>query len=182
MPPSDSDADRDGNPGPTDLDLADRFADECRSQPADERVYRVALQLHEPTRVAEIAARADCSPDTARRHLARLADIGVVERISDDPATFARNPSYFEWRKRNRIEQLSRAEREERLSALIDRESAFRERYDADTPSEVDAFEHADYLDLEDVWMDLSEWETVRERIRRLEDVRRRRQSEAEVA
>lgn len=182
MPPLGSDAGGDSGPGPPDLDLADRFADDRRSQPADERVYRVALQLYEPTRVAEVAARADCSPDTARRHLARLADIGVVERTSNDPDTFARNSSYFEWRKRNRLEQLSRAELEDRLLALTDRESAFRERYDADAPGEVDAFEHADYPDIEDVWTELSEWETVRERIRRLENVRRRRQSEAGAA
>jgi len=34
---------------PVDSPLSDEFADELASQPADERVYRVALRLHEPT-------------------------------------------------------------------------------------------------------------------------------------
>ncbi|QWC19432.1 ArsR family transcriptional regulator [Halorubrum sp. 2020YC2] len=159
--------------------LAEGFSTDLDAEPADERVYRVALQLYEPAGVSAIAERASCAPDTARRHLKRLADIGVVERVSESPLTFARNESYFEWRLRNRLEALSRDELHERLAELTERESAFRERFDAESPTDVDAFDHAEYDDVETVWLALSEWHTVRERIDRLEAVRRDRGSDS---
>lgn len=164
---------------PGEFDLADEFGADLAAEPADERVYRVALQLYEPTRVAAVAERADCADDTARRHLERFAEIGVVERVGDDPATYRRNESYFEWRKRHRLERLSDAELRDRLADLTQRERGFRDRYDADGPGEVDALEVADYDDVEDVWLDLSEWETVRRRIRRIEAVRRKRMDDS---
>lgn len=170
------------------FDLADEFGTALAAEPADERVYRVALQLYEPTRVAAVAERASCATDTARRHLERLAEIGVVERVADGPATYRRNESYFEWRKRHRLEGLSDAELRDRLAELTRREREFRDRYDADGPDEVDALAVADYDEIEDVWLDLSEWETVRRRIRRIETVRRKRaddsssESRSEVA
>ena len=160
---------------PREFDLASRFGEELASAPADERVYRVALQLYEPAGVSEIAERASCAPDTARRHLKRLADIGVIHSASETPVTYQRNESYFEWRLRNRLETLSASELRERLSDLTARERDFRNQFEADSPGDVDALEHADFDDVEDVWSELSEWRTVRQRIRRLEAVRRRR-------
>ncbi|MGM0447469.1 MAG: DUF7342 family protein [Methanobacteriota archaeon] len=161
--------------------LAEGFSADLDAEPADERVYRVALQLYEPAGVSAIAERASCAPDTARRHLKRLADIGVVERVSESPLTFARNESYFEWRLRNRLEALSRDELHDRLAELTERESVFRDRFDAESPTDVDAFDHAEYDDIETVWLALSEWHTVRERIDRLEAVRRGRGSDSSV-
>lgn len=118
---------------------------------------------------------ASCAPDTARRHLARLADIGVVERVSDTPVTYTRNESYVEWRRHDRLEELSASELRERLAGLTSRERGFRERFGSASPSEVDALDHADCDEVETVWLELSEWQTVRRRIERLETVRRRR-------
>ncbi|MEZ3163807.1 ArsR family transcriptional regulator [Halorubrum sp. RMP-47] len=160
---------------PPEFGLAEGFGADLDAEPADERVYRVALQLYEPAGVSAIAERASCAPDTARRHLKRLADIGVVDRVSESPLTFVRNESYFEWRLQNRLEDLSRDELHDRLAELTEREREFRERFDANSPTNVDAFEHADYDDVETVWLALSEWETVRDRIDRLEAVRRGR-------
>ncbi|SMO90599.1 DUF7342 family protein [Halorubrum cibi] len=161
--------------------LAEGFGADLKSEPADERVYRVALQLYDPAGVSEIAERASCAPDTARRHLERLADIGVVETVSESPLTYVRNESYFEWRLRNRLVDLSRDELHDTLAELTDREATFRERFDAASPTAVDAFDHADYDDLEEVWLALSEWHTLRERIDRLEAVRRDRGSDSSI-
>lgn len=166
---------------PSEFDLAAGFKTDLESEPADERVYRVALQLYDPAGVSNVAERASCAPDTARRHLKRLADIGVVKTISDSPLTYARNESYFEWRSRNRLESRSRDELRDHLTELTTREAAFRERFDAESPAAVDAFDHAEYDDLDDVWLALSEWHTVRERIERLEAVRRDRDSDPSV-
>jgi predicted ArsR family transcriptional regulator len=165
---------------PSEFDLATGFASALDSEPADERVYRVALQLYEPTRVAAIAERADCAPDTARRHLARLVDIGVLKQIADAPATYQRNESYFEWRTRSRLEQLSMSQLQERLEELTGQERELQDRYDANHPDDVDALDHAEYDQIEEVWLDLSEWETVRRRIRRLEDIRQQRAADSE--
>lgn len=169
-------------PPPSDTSLAGDFADELGSRPADERVYRVALQLSEPTRVATIAERADCATDTARRHLRKLVDIGVLEGISENPDVFARNESYFEWRKRNRLTELSEAQLQDRLRGLTEQAAAFRDEYGADDPADVNALDYADHTDVESVWLELSEWRTVRERIERLEAVRRERFGQSGVA
>jgi hypothetical protein len=55
----------------------------------------------------------------------------------------------------------------------------FRERFDAESPTAVDALNHADYDGVEGVWLALSEWHTLRERSDRLEAVRRDRMSES---
>jgi len=159
---------------PPEFGISESFEDELAAAPADERVYRVALQLHEPARVSEIAERADCAPDTARRHCERLAEIGVLASVGDEPATYRRNEAYFEWRKRDRLAELSSEQRRERLAELTSRERAFRDQYGVDDPAAVAATDHADYDELEAVWADLSEWRTVRRRIERLESVRQR--------
>ena len=137
--------------------LAEGFDADLESEPADERVYRVALQLYDPAGVSAIAERASCAPDTARRHLERLADIGVVEPVSESPLTYVRNESYFEWRLRNRLADLSLDELHDALAELTDRETEFRERFGAASPTAVDAFDHADYDNIETVWLALSE-------------------------
>lgn len=159
---------------PSEFDLASGFSEELASAPADDRVYRVALQLYEPAGVSEIAERASCAPDTARRHLKRLADIGVLTSRSETPLTYERNESYFEWRRRNRLASLSSTELRDKLADLTARERALRGRFEADSPADVNALDHADFDGVEDVWAELSEWRTVRQRIRRLEAVRRR--------
>ena len=163
------------------FDLAEGFSTDIESEPADERVYRVALQLYDPAGVSAVAERASCAPDTARRHLERLADIGVVEVVSESPLTYARNESYVEWRRRNRLEKQSHTELRDRLAELTTREAAYQEQFDAASPAAVDALEHADYDDLDDVWLALSEWHTVREQIERLEAVRRDRDADSSV-
>jgi predicted ArsR family transcriptional regulator len=165
-------------PETPDVALAEGFEAALADAPADERVYRVALELYEPTRVATVADRADCAPDTARRHLERLAHVGVLDRVTEAPATYERNASYFEWRKRNRLEERSTEELQEQLAELSARDRSFKQTYAADHPGAVDALEHADYDRIEEVWLDLSEWRTVRRRIRRLEAVRQNRASE----
>ena len=161
------------------FDVAAAFEGELADAPTDERVYRVALQLHEPARIADIADRADCTPDTARRHCRRLADIGVLEAVSEQPETYRRNESYFEWRKRDRLAELSTADLRERLADLTDRDATFRETYGVSDPDAVDALEHAEYDAVEEVWLDVSEWRTVRRRIERLEAVRQRRANDS---
>lgn len=148
------------------------------SEDAEQRIYGTILGLREPTSAGEIAETADCDPKTARKYLSWFAKLGVVTEHGRRPTTYQRNDAYFEWRKRQRLADCSMDELQNRLETLTARERTFRERYGADTPADVDALAHVDYDELEDVWLDLSEWQTVRDRIERLEAVRRRRTSD----
>ncbi|WP_254863268.1 DUF7342 family protein [Halovivax gelatinilyticus] len=166
-----------GGPPETDFssDLSTRLAD----APTDERVYRVALELVEPTRVSAIAERADCSKNAARRHLDRLVEIGVLTRVIPDPAAYRRNESYFEWRRLDRLANLPKEEFAGRLDDLLSEEAAYREEYDGVDPGEIDPLE---YDDPENIWQDLNNWEAIRAEIRDLRRAREYRSAEEGIA
>lgn len=139
------------------------------------RVYDVALQLHEPTRVRDVAERADVSKETARDYLKWFAELGVLDQVATSPDAFERNEAYFEWRRIERLAAQSEGELMDRLEELSRLERTYRERFGADGPDDVDATEHADFTDIESVWLAIQEWRTVRRRIRELDRARRRR-------
>jgi hypothetical protein len=174
------------NSVPPDPQFVEEWDETLQSASTYDRIYRVALQLHEPTRITEIIERADCSKNavarlhlagsqnacvlaTARTHLKRLTNIGVLTQDTTNPDTFTRNQSYFRWRRENRLEQLSEQERHTRINDLSRQERKFQEKYETESPADVEALDHAEDTDVEAVWMELSEWETVRRRIRDLD-------------
>ncbi|WP_050051877.1 hypothetical protein [Halostagnicola sp. A56] len=97
----------------------------------------------------------------------------MITQDGESPDLFSRNESYFEWRRIQRLRGQPIEELERKLEQLVAKEREYGDRYEADAPEEVDALEHADYADLDSVWMDLQEWRTVRGRIRELERARR---------
>ncbi|WP_435362078.1 DUF7342 family protein [Haloarchaeobius sp. DFWS5] len=165
---------------PDDPGLLDDWDSAAADLTVRDRVYDVAIQCYEPTRVAEVATRADCAKETAREYLRWMTNVGIVVKTGDNPETFERNESYFEWKRVFELQQRPREELVQELNELSEREQAFRARYDVAAPDEVDAVEHADYTDLEAVWDDLDEWRAVRERME-LIDRARREQSESGV-
>lgn len=148
---------------------------------ARERVYEVALQLYEPTRVKEIAERADVSKETARTYLQWFTELGVLDQPTSSPDTFERNEQYFEWKRIQRLQSNSEDELRQRAEELSQRERAFRDQFGVDDPDDVDALDHADYTDIEAVWQDVREWRTVRRRLRELERARRLRENGSEA-
>lgn len=161
--------------------LAEEWDEQTETQSTRERVYAVAIQLYEPTRVAAVAERADVSTETAREYLRWFAEIGMVTRDSESPGRFSRNEAYFEWRRIQRLQDRSPEELRAELEELVEREHDYRDRYDADDPDDVDALDHADYSELDSVWTELREWRTVRRRIRELERARRNRDGNAQA-
>ena len=95
---------------PPESDFSEGLTERVENIPTDERVYQTALELYEPTQVSEVADRADCSKNDARRHLKRLAEIGLLSRVMENPEAFKRNESFFEWRRYNRLSELSDSE------------------------------------------------------------------------
>jgi predicted ArsR family transcriptional regulator len=161
------------NPPTNPPSLAEEWRAQQEGESTRNRVYAVALQLSEPTRVKEVAERADVSKETAREYLKWFAELGVLTQVDESPDTFARNEQYFEWRRIQRLQTLSEEKLLDQLEGLTRQERAFRERFGTDSPDEVDALEHAGYDDIESVWMELREWRTVRRRIRELERARK---------
>jgi len=133
----------------------------------------VALQLREPTPIAEIAERAGRGADAAREYMRWFETIGLVRRASDDPEQYETNQSYLYWRRVDRIRRTFRdTEIVERLQEVLDELDEFRERYEASRPTEVDIVSTAEAreVDVEAVWEDVSRWKTLLARRNLLED------------
>ncbi|XGI83540.1 ArsR family transcriptional regulator [Halorutilales archaeon Cl-col2-1] len=154
--------------------LTEEWQKSLEERSARERVYDVALQLHEPTKVSDVAERAEVSKETARNYLTWFTEIGILTQDSRSPDTFSRNDSYFEWKRINELRSLPKDELTSRLEELTQKETEYRNKYEEESPSEVEALDYADYDEVEEVWLELDEWETVRRRIRELEKARNR--------
>jgi len=68
-----------------------------------ERMLDVVVQLREPQKVSQVANRAECDTETARDYLEWFESMGIVRENSGRPVRYARNESYFQWR---RVEQI----------------------------------------------------------------------------
>ncbi|MEM4781740.1 MAG: transcriptional regulator [Halalkalicoccus sp.] len=127
----------------------------------EQRIYGVVLRTRTPTSAAAIAEEAECDPKTARKYLAWFADLGVVTAHEGRPRTYERNEAYFEWRRVNELASTrSIGELRRRVSELSERIDAYRDRYGAETPGEVDALERDD-SDVDGVYEDLADWATA---------------------
>lgn len=86
------------------------------------RVCAAALDTTEYTHHTEISERADCSSNTAKKHLSRLAQLRIIEKAPETPR-YRRNQSYLEWRVLLHIvEEYSMDEILERVEALESRQ------------------------------------------------------------
>lgn len=155
------------------------FVDVFASGDAEQRVYETILQSRDPTSAREIAETADCAPKTARKHLDWFTQLGIVTCHDGNPVTFERNDAYFEWRHINDLATSHTAEElQERIQELTARIFEYEEKYDADSPAEVDAIAVAkanDEWTIDEVYVDLGDWATVREQQKRCKRARQRR-------
>lgn len=139
-----------------------------------ERVYDVALQLREPTRVSVVAERAECDTETARDYLNWFAEMGLVREHGGRPIRYERNDSYLRWRRIDRIRE-RRSEREivDALAETLDAIEEYRSRFDAESPGEVSLVAASERMPTEEAWEALSEWETLERRAALLDAARR---------
>ncbi|WP_114579218.1 winged helix-turn-helix domain-containing protein [Saliphagus sp. LR7] len=132
------------------------------------RVYDTILGITDPTPYSEIAEIADCSPNAAKKHLERLAEMGIVRADRESrPARYERNDGYLEWQEASRLAQeLSLEEIIERVRRLEDRQDEFEERFETTDPASVSVFDQDDH-DLIHERMDaISEWQSIDRDIR----------------
>jgi len=139
----------------------------------------VAMQLHEPTPIIEIAEWAGRGPDSAREYMRWFETIGLVRQVSEDPEQYETNQSYLYWRRVDRIRSNYRdTEIVERLQDVLDELDEFSERYDVGEPDQIDIVTTAreQDVDVEGVWEDVSRWKTLLARRNLLEDALDREQ------
>lgn len=156
-------------PSPPEDALAEERATWSESQDARERVQSVAVALREPATATTVSNRADCAPNTARKHLDDLAELGVVRRVDTERGTrYVRNEAYLRWRRADDLASNHTIEvLLDRLADLEDREEAFQRRFDAPSPDAVEIPADASHVDIESRLDALTEWATVREAIAR---------------
>jgi len=168
-------------PSPSENTLAEERATWPESQDTRERVQSVAAALREPATAATVSNRADCAPNTARKHLDDLAGLGVIRRLDTERGTrYVRNEAYLRWRRADDLASNHAIEvLLNRLADLEDREEAFQQRFDAPTPDAVGIPADGSHADIESRLDALAEWATVREAIaRHREAIRIARQSD----
>jgi hypothetical protein len=147
------------------------------------RVYDVLLGVTTPTASTEIAELADCSPNAAKKHLDRLAEMGIARVEGESrPATYERNEGYLEWQEASRIAT------DLAVDAIIDRvESleATREEYEAEfgttDPTDVSVFDHGNHETIHDRMTAVSEWQGVIRDIRLYELARQLSQNDGHL-
>ncbi|QUO48690.1 MULTISPECIES: DUF7342 family protein [Halorubrum] len=139
------------------------------------RVYDAVLGLTSPTAYTDVADLADCSPNAAKKHLDRLAEMGVARANRESrPATYERNEGYLEWQDASRIAaDLSVEEIIDRVADLEERRSEYEARFDADDPSVVSVFDAADHETVHERMEAVSDWRRAI-RDRRLYELARR--------
>jgi predicted ArsR family transcriptional regulator len=142
--------------------------------PTRERLLDIVTGLRTPTKVANIADRADCDPETARDYLEWFDEMGLVHSHDGRPIRYERNDAYFQWRRIDRIrEEYSDQEIVEALSHTIEQIEDYRTQFDVDKPNAVSLVEASQDMATEDAWEALSEWKTLERRAALLDAARR---------
>lgn len=130
-----------------------------------QRVYDVLVGTTDPVPAKQFGTWAHCSETGARQALEQLVEMGIAKRTGTRPVQYARNPSYFQWK---RVESLARehsvGELRDRLEALINADQELQETYQVPDPDAVAAGDDPaeDHETLHTRWEDLTEWRTIR--------------------
>lgn len=147
------------------------------------RVYDVALGLTEPTSYPDVAAVADCSPNAAKKHLDRLAEMGIVRADREGrPARYQRNESYLEWQEASRIaDGLAVEEIVDRVRRLERRRAEFEERFGTTDPASATVLDGEDHGAIHERMAAVSEWQAVDRDVRLYELARRLAQNDGHL-
>jgi predicted ArsR family transcriptional regulator len=157
------------DPEPNEAALTEEREDWSQSQDTQERIRAVVTGLHEPATATEVAERAACSTNAARKHLDTFVTLGIVREFEGTHgAHYMRNDAYFRWHRANELAENHTIG--ELLNAVADLETQaeqFQQQFDTTTPADVDFPEDATHAELENRLETLSEWETIRKALNR---------------
>jgi len=146
--------------------VPDRGGSESRWQDGTDtfgRVYEVVLGATSPTPYTEISELADCSANAAKKHLERLAEMGIVRVDAESrPAAYERNDGYLEWQDATRIaDDLSVDEIIDRVAELESKRVEYETECDAAEPGAVSVFDETEHETLHERMQAVSDWHGV---------------------
>lgn len=145
--------------------------EELKSQWAKEsdtfgRVFATILEITELTHYPKIAERADCSPNSAKKHLDRLASIGIVEREAEGIAVYRRDDSYLEWVVINRIaDEQTLEEIIQRVGRLEEIRTDYVELFGVSNPAAVSIYDVDSDQDKQELMDAVGEWKSIEQKI-----------------
>lgn len=147
-----------------------------------DRVYDVALGTTTPTSYTDIAESADCSANAAKKHLDRLAEMGIVRADTESqPARYERNDGYLEWQDANRIaRELTVDEIIARVQELEAERERYEERFEASDPSAVSILDD-DHDTIHERMAAVSDWRSIDQEIRLYELARQLAQNDGHL-
>lgn len=127
------------------------------------RVYDVVLGLTSPTAYTDIAELANCSPNAAKKHLDRLAEMGIAHaNRGSRPVLYERNDGYLEWQEASRIaDALTPEEIIDRVAALEQQRSEYEDQFGTTDPRMVSVFDDTDHETIHERMTAVSEWQGV---------------------
>ncbi|MDG5778902.1 sugar-specific transcriptional regulator TrmB [Haloarculaceae archaeon H-GB2-1] len=147
------------------------------------RVYAVVLGLTSPATATDIATVADCSPNAAKKHLDRLAEMGIAHVDGDgSPTTYERNEGYLEWQEASRIAaDLTVEEILDRVAELEAQQAEYEARFGTADPTSVSVFDHDDHETIHERMSAVTDWQGVRRDIRLYELARQLAQNDGHL-
>lgn len=147
------------------------------------RVYDIVLGITSPTAYTEIAELADCSPNAAKKHLDRLAEMGIARADRESrPATYERNEGYLEWQDASRIAtELSVEEIIDRVETLEAKRAEYETQFETGDPMAVNVFDHGEHETIHKRMTAVSEWQGVIRDIRLYELARQLSQNDGHL-
>ncbi|MCD2204913.1 DUF7342 family protein [Halobacterium sp. KA-6] len=171
-PRSDLQADASEREAAPDFDELTPPEDVVRGDRTRDDFFDAVLGLDSPATASEVADRAGHGVDAAREYLDWFEQMGIVTQVTTAPATYKRNQEYLNWR---RVQTLRSEYTSEELLDLLESESeratALEREFDAESPSAISLTRYAAATDqsIEDVWEQLTAWQTARRRISLIE-------------
>jgi predicted ArsR family transcriptional regulator len=142
---------------------------------AFDRVKSVTMTLSEPRPASWVATEAAVSPNTARDHLRRLVDLGVVTASADNGARhYYPDPLYTRLRDvRELLQETTKRDLSEQAAELKDDIAAWEAEYDAESPETLRERAIEDDVAAERAHKLVeaaSDWELVRYRLSLVQD------------
>ena len=147
------------------------------------RVYEAILGISEFTKHSDIAEVARCAPNTAKKHLKRLNQMGIAEcRSSHWSLMFRRNGAYLEWREVNQIaDDHSVQEIAERVRELEEKETELKEEFGAEGPDTASIYSSNSDRPTHELMQAIGTWNGIQRDIRLYEAARQLQQNDGRL-
>lgn len=147
------------------------------------RVYEAILGIPEFTRHHEIAEVAKCSPNTTKKYLERLEQMGIAEFYSPGRSLmYRRNDAYLEWQEVTQIaEDHSIQDLTEQVRELEAKESELKDEFGVDGPDTASVYNSNSDRPTHELMQAIGTWNGIQRDIRLYEAARRLQQNDGHL-